>query len=83
MTKTLKEFFASFVSGESIDENADLNEAHDIELKPHENGKHYIVHKIHPDSGIDSDQLKVGEKLNDTNVDDLKDSGYSVKIHSK
>jgi hypothetical protein len=59
-----------------------LGEAHDVELKPHENGTHYIVHKIHPKSGIESDQLKKGEKLSDTHVDDLHDMGYSVKIHS-
>lgn len=53
----------------------------DVELKRHENGKHYIVHKIRAKSGITSDQLKVGETLNDTHVDDLKDMGYKVKIH--
>ena len=63
-------------------EEASLNEAHDVELKPHENGTHYIVHKIHPKSGIEKDQLKVGEKLSDTHVDDLHDMGYKVKIHS-
>lgn len=62
-------------------EEATLNEAADVELKPHENGTHYIVHKIHPSSGIESDQLKTGEKINDTHVDDLKDMGYKVKIH--
>ena len=60
-----------------------LNEAHDIELKPHENGTHYIVHKIHPNSGIEPDQLQKGEKISDTHVDDLHDMGYSVKIHKK
>lgn len=59
-----------------------LTEAHDVELKPHENGTHYIVHKVHPKSGIDSDQLKAGEKLSDSEVDDLKDM-YKVKIHAK
>jgi hypothetical protein len=70
--KTLKEFMTEAV----------VNEAADIELKPHEDGKHYIVHKIHPKSGIESDQLKGGEKINDTDVDDLNDMGYKVKIHS-
>jgi len=64
-------------------EEAVMNEAHDIELKPHSNGTHYIVHKIHPSSGIEKDQLKVGEKIHDTHVDDLHDMGYSVKIHKK
>ena len=60
-----------------------VNEAADIELKPHENGTHYTVHKIHPNSGIQSDQLKTGEKISDTHVDDLHDMGYNVKIHKK
>ena len=60
-----------------------VNEAADIELKPHENGTHYTVHKIHPNSGIKSDQLKTGEKISDTHVDDLHDMGYNVKIHKK
>ena len=60
-----------------------VNEAADIELKPHENGTHYIVHKIHPNSGIESDQLKTGEKISDTHVDDLHDMGYKVKVHKK
>ena len=64
-------------------EGEDLQEATDIELKPHENGTHYIVHKIHPNSGIESDQLKTGEKISDTHVDDLHDMGYKVKIHKK
>lgn len=62
-------------------ESQDINEAHDVELKPHENGTHYIVHKIHPSSGIESDQLKKGEKISDSHVDDLHDMGYKVKIH--
>lgn len=66
---------------ELMEEEEDLQEGHDIELKPHKNGTHYIVHKIHPKSGIESDQLKVGEKLSDTHVDDLHDMGYKVKIH--
>lgn len=70
--------FTDFVA-----ESNELNEAHDVELKPHENGTHYIVHKIHPKSGIESDQLKKGEKISDTHVDDLHDMGYKVKIHSK
>lgn len=64
-------------------ESTQLDEAADIELKPHENGTHYIVHKIHPSSGIESDQLDRGQKLNDTNVDDLKHMGYKIKIHPK
>lgn len=60
-----------------------VNEAADIELKPHENGTHYTVHKIHPNSGIKSDQLKTGEKISDTHVDDLHDMGYRVKVHKK
>lgn len=67
---------------EELEEEA-INEAADIELKPHENGTHYIVHKIHPKSGIESDQLKTGEKISDTHVDDLHDMGYKVKIHKK
>ena len=63
-------------------EQLTLQEAHDIELKPHENGTHFIVHKIHPRSGIESDQLKKGEKISDSHVDDLHDMGYTVKIHS-
>ena len=61
----------------------DLDEEHDVELKPHPKkpGTHYIVHNISKKSGIESDQLKTGETLNDTHVDDLKDMGYSVKIH--
>lgn len=58
-----------------------VSEAHDVELKPHPNGTHYVVHKIHPSSGIESDQLKKGEKISDTHVDDLHDMGYKVKIH--
>jgi sugar diacid utilization regulator len=64
-------------------EESALLEAHDVELKPHANGTHYIVHKIHPKSGIESDQLKKGEKISDSHVDDLHDMGYSVKIHKK
>ncbi len=67
---------------EELDEEV-INEAADIELKPHENGTHYIVHKIHPKSGIEADQLKAGEKITDTHVDDLHDMGYKVKIHKK
>ena len=59
----------------------ELAEAHDIELKPHSNGTHYTVHKINPNSGIKSDQLKSGETINDSHVDDLHDMGYKVKIH--
>lgn len=69
--------------GAFIAESQEINEAADVELKPHENGTHYIVHKIHPKSGIESDQLKKGEKISDTHVDDLHDMGYSVKIHKK
>ena len=63
-------------------EEQTLDEEHDIELKPHPKkpGTHYVVHKIN-DKSIDSDQLKTGETLNDTHVDDLKDMGYKVKIH--
>ena len=66
----------------TVKEQVEVAEAHDIELKPHENGTHYIVHKIHPKSGIEKDQLQKGEKLSDTHVDDLHDMGYKVKIHS-
>lgn len=66
-----------------VAESNEINEAHDVELKPHANGTHYIVHKIHPKSGIESDQLKKGEKISDSHVDDLHDMGYKVKIHSK
>lgn len=72
--------------GDEADEELDeetINEAADVELKPHPNGTHYIVHKIHPKSGIESDQLKVGEKISDTHVDDLHDMNYNVKIHKK
>jgi len=79
--KKLREFMEE-AQGFFIAEE-DLQEVSDIELKPHENGTHYIVDKIHPKSGIESDQLKTGEKINDTHVDDLKDMGYKVKIHSK
>jgi hypothetical protein len=68
------------VEEEELDEEQ-LDEAADVELKPHTNGTHYIVHKIHPKSGIESDQLKAGEKISDTHVDDLHDMGYKVKIH--
>ena len=69
---------------EVLDEDQDLVEAHDIELKPHPKkpGTHYVVHKVN-DKSIGSDQLKVGETLNDTHVDDLKDMGYKVKIHKE
>jgi hypothetical protein len=68
---------------ESLEAELDLDEAHDIELKPHgDKGTHYKVHKISKTSGIEADQLKTGETLNDTHVDDLKDMGYSVKIHN-
>ena len=73
------------LSGEASEEMLDeeeLTEEHDIELKPHPTKKtHYIVHKISKGSGIKSDQLKTGETLNDTHVDDLNDMGYKVKIH--
>ena len=77
--KTLQQFMseASQLAEHAADGDAD------IELKPHDNGTHYIVHKIHPKSGIESDQLKTGEKINDTHVDDLKDLGYKIKIHPK
>lgn len=69
---------------EELEEEVELiDEAADIELKPHPNGTQYVVHKIHPKSGIESDQLKVGEKIHDTHVDDLHDMGYKVKIHKK
>jgi hypothetical protein len=69
------------LSGEEASEEI-LDEEHDIELKPHSNGTHYIVHKINPNSGIKSDQLKSGETINDSHVDDLRDMDYKVKIHS-
>ncbi len=65
------------------EEAEQIDEAADVELKPHPNGTHYIVHKIHPKSGIEADQMKVGEKISDTHVDDLHDMGYNVKIHKK
>lgn len=65
------------------EEAEQIDEAADVELKPHDNGTHYVVHKIHPKSGIESDQLKTGEKISDTHVDDLHDMGYNVKIHKK
>lgn len=69
---------------EELEEEVEqIDEAADVELKPHPNGTHYIVHKIHAKSGIESDQLKVGEKIHDTHVDDLHDMGYNVKIHKK
>lgn len=74
MVKTLKEFFEGHKHKKAI------NESVDIELKPHSNGTHYIVHKIHPSSGIQPDQLAVGEKISDTDVDDLRDA-YKIKIH--
>lgn len=67
-----------------VAESNELNEAHDVELKPHANGTHYTVHKVdRARSGIHPDMLKTGEKLSDTHVDDLRDMGYKVKIHSK
>lgn len=70
------------IEDEELDEEVEqIQEAADVELKPHPNGTHYVVHKIHPKSGIESDQLKVGEKISDTHVDDLHDMGYNVKIH--
>lgn len=71
---------------DTTDEDDQLEEGsggHDVELKPHSNGTHYIVHKIGEKSGIEPDQLKVGEKISDTHVDDLHDMGYRVKIHKK
>lgn len=69
---------------EELEEEVEqIDEAADVELKPHPNGTHYIVHKIHAKSGIESDQMKVGEKIHDTHVDDLHDMGYKVKIHKK
>ena len=69
---------------EELEEEVEqIDEAADIELKPHPNGTQYVVHKIHPKSGIEPDQLKVGEKIHDTHVDDLHDMGYQVKIHKK
>lgn len=65
---------SDYQSEETIDESRV-----DIELKPHKNGTHYIVSKIHPASGIQPDQLRVGEKLNDSHIDDLNDLGYKVK----
>lgn len=72
-------------SVEAIAGSKMISEEHDIELKPHPNGKgtSFIVHKISKASGIKADQLKVGESISDSNLDDLKDVGYSVKIHSK
>lgn len=69
--KTLKDFIAEHT----------IEEAHDIELKMNKGGTSYTVHKIHPKSGIDPDQLKVGETVHDTHVDDFHDMGYKVKIH--
>ena len=56
-----------------------LLEAADIEVKPHPNGKgtHYVVHKSNQDT------LEPGEIVSDSDVDDLKDSGFKVKIHKK
>lgn len=66
-----------------LEEAEELEEAHDIELKPHPNGKgtHYIVHNIHPKSGIEPGMLEKGDEISDSHVDDLHDMGYSVKIH--
>lgn len=58
----------------------DLDEGYDVHLKRHANGTHYKVHSIHKNSGIGSDQLKHGEHISDTHVDDLHDMGYKVKI---
>ena len=78
--KTLREFLEEAEQLNVVEHAADGDP--DIELKPHENGTHYVVHKVSAKSGIEPDQLKTGEKLNDTHVDDLKDMGYKVKIHS-
>lgn len=80
--KTLREFMEDARTAKAAAlEEAALAEEHDVELKPHKNGTHYIVHKIHPKSGIEPDQLKKGEKISDSHVDDLHDMGYKVKIH--
>ena len=70
-------------SEEEILDEEELAEEHDIELKPHADGKgtHYVVHKISKGSGITSDHLKSGETINDSHVDHLNDMGYKVKIH--
>ena len=56
----------------------DVDESMSVHLKPHPNGTHYVVHKVGSKLKAHGG-LKVGEKITDTAVDDLGDSGVKVK----
>lgn len=60
-----------------------VTEGADIAVRLAPDGTRYVVHMIHPKSGIDSDQLRVGEHITDTELDDLKDAGYNVHVHGE
>ena len=49
-----------------------------VHLKPHPNGTHYIVKKVGTKMKKHGG-VKPGEKLSDTEVDDMHDSG--IKVH--
>ena len=59
-------------------EEVDVEESMTVHLKPHASGTHFIVHKVgsqlQKHGGI-----KKGEKISDTEVDSLGDSGVKVK----
>ena len=55
-----------------------VEESMTVHLKPHASGSHYIVHKLGSQLQKQGG-LKKGEKISDTEVDSLGDSGIKVK----
>ena len=60
------------------EKNESIDESMTVHLKPHPSGTHYVVHKLGSRLKAHGG-LKVGEKISDTAVDDLGDSGVKVK----
>ena len=67
-----EESYCRYYDGTIIDETMSVH------LKPHRNGTHYVVHKVGSKLKRHGG-LKVGEKISDTEVDDLGDVGVKVK----
>lgn len=55
-----------------------IDEDMSVHVKPHENGTHYTVTKVGA-AMKKHGGVKVGEKLSDTHIDDLRDS--DIKVH--
>lgn len=80
MTKKLSDFIIEAKGGTKAKYVAEEKGDHHIQVKLDDDGMHYTVHHINPNSGIDDDQLQRGDKLTDTELDDLQDAGLKVHI---